>query len=718
MRIRRILFALPILVGASFLLAFLVARGNFDRRINQLVVSSIGDAEKLNPILLTDASSSFIAGLVFNGLVKYDETQKHLIGELAHHWTVTQKTFVYLDPSAGLTSTDAAERLGAHLGREGRATYKVEGIEPIGPTSLVVHLATAGKAIEKPLLAALPSGAVAPITLVTVRLDTRAALPDGAPLSSNILGSRLKKSLEEKPLRAGRLLELDPEHSGRLILKVLGPAELTVERVEGLIATLTKDAGRPPDKPVGSVINREVLVADHRPSITFFLRDGVRWHDGAPFSAEDVKFTYEKLMDERTQTVRRPNFELVSSVEVIDPLTVRVTYKRPYAPSLEAWGIGIIPKHLLADDPDINTASFNRRPIGTGAFKFYEWVSDEQITVVANEDYWEGRPLLDRIAFRIIPEAALKELEFMTSEVDQDNPQPHQYARIAADERFRVFRRVGNGYTYIGWNLTNPLFADRKVRRALTHAINREEIIEYILHGLGVIATGPFPPQMWYANNDIRPLAYDPALAKRLLAEAGWRDTDGDGILDKDGRPFRFRLITNNGNVARQNVTVLVQRQLREVGIDVEILLYEWSVFISRKINPRDFEACVLGWSLGLDPDIYEIWHSSQGEKGFNFVGYDNPAVDRLIEEGRTEYDQATRTRIYRKIHRLIHEDQPYTFLFVGEGTPALHRGAFKLLETAPDGRELLRPIDMPKAGLFYHLIRWMRTTGPVLTPS
>ncbi|MEE9519004.1 MAG: peptide ABC transporter substrate-binding protein, partial [bacterium] len=149
-----------------------------------------------------------------------------------------------------------------------------------------------------------------------------------------------------------------------------------------------------------------------------------------------------------------------------------------------------------------------------------------------------------------------------------------------------------------------------------------------------------------------------------------------------------------------------------------EILLYEWSVFISRIINPRDFEACVLGWSLGLDPDIYEIWHSSQAEKGFNFVGYDNPAVDRLIEEGRTEYDQATRTRIYRKIHRLIHEDQPYTFLFVGEGTPALHRGAFKLLETAPDGRELLQPIEMPKAGLFYHLIRWMRTTGPVLTPS
>ncbi len=168
----------------------------------------------------------------------------------------------------------------------------------------------------------------------------------------------------------------------------------------------------------------------------------------------------------------------------------------------------------------------------------------------------------------------------------------------------------------------------------------------------------------------------------------------------------------------RQNVAVLVQRQLRQVGIDVEILLYEWSVFISRKIIPRDYEACVLGWSLSLDPDVYEIWHSSQTEKGFNFVGYSNPEVDRLIEEGRTEYDRAVRRRIYRKIHRLIHEDQPYTFLFVGEGTPALHKGDFQLVEVGPDGREVLKTITMPKAGLFYHLIRWKRVGGAELTPT
>jgi peptide/nickel transport system substrate-binding protein len=705
MLIRRLLFASPALVAAAFVVAFFVARGNFHRKINQLVVSSIGDAEKLNPILLTDSASSFISGLVFNGLAKYNEDQSRLIGELATRWTINQTTRVHLDPASGISSADAAGRLRARLGREGLATYSVEAVEAEGPRTLVVKLATAGKAIEKPLRAALPDGAVVPLTLVTIQVDTKASLPGGESLSAKLLAERLSLSLEGRPLEEGRLLEADPEHSGRLVLKALGPPEPLVGRVDALAGELTKEAGREADKPVAFVANREELLADHEPVITFFLREGVRWHDGAPFGAEDVKFTYEMVMDERTQTVRRPNFELVRSVEVLGPLTL-------------AWGIGIIPKHILEKEPNINTASFNRRPVGTGPFKFHSWVSDEQITVVANDEYWEGRPRLDRVAFRIIPEVALKELEFMTGEVDQDSPQPHQYGRYVADERFQVFRQLGNGYTYIGWNLTNPLFSDLKVRRALTHAINREEIIEYLLHGLGVIATGPFPPQMWYANNDIQPLVYDPALSKRLLAEAGWRDTDGDGILDKDGRPFRFKLITNQGNVVRQNVSVLVQRQLREVGMDVEILLYEWSVFISRKIVPRDYEACVLGWSLSLDPDVYEIWHSSQAEKGFNFVSYDNQEVDRLIEEGRTEYDRLVRTRIYREIHRLIHEDQPYTFLFVGEGTPALKRGAFKILEGGPDGGETFEKITMPKAGLFYHLIRWTRVGGAELSPG
>jgi peptide/nickel transport system substrate-binding protein len=262
------------------------------------------------------------------------------------------------------------------------------------------------------------------------------------------------------------------------------------------------------------------------------------------------------------------------------------------------------------------------------------------------------------------------------------------------------------GYTYVGYNLKNPLFQDKRVRRALTHAINREEIVRYVLYDLGMVATGPFPNQLWYWNPRVKPIPYDRQKARELLAEAGWKDTHGDGILERDGRPFRFTLITNSGNDIRRDVAVLVQRQLREIGIDVTIELYEWSVFLNDFIDVKHFDACILGWSLSVDPDAYEIWHSSQIDKGFNFVSYQNLEVDRLLEEGRREYDHEKRKKIYWRIHELIAEDQPYTFLFVPLSLSALQKRFF-LLEKDTRGKKHLREIQMEKAGLLYDIIKW-----------
>jgi peptide/nickel transport system substrate-binding protein len=204
----------------------------------------------------------------------------------------------------------------------------------------------------------------------------------------------------------------------------------------------------------------------------------------------------------------------------------------------------------------------------------------------------------------------------------------------------------------------------------------------------------------------VKPVPYDPERARQLLAEAGWKDTNGDGILDRQGRPFQLTLITNSGNDTRRDVGVLVQRQLREIGIDVTLELYEWSVFLQDFINARHFDACILGWSLSVDPDAYMIWHSSQIERGFNFISYRNPEVDRLLEEGRREYDTEKRKQIYWRIHELIAEDQPYTFLFVPLGISALQK-KFALLEKDAAGKEILCPIRMEKAGLMYDLIKW-----------
>jgi peptide/nickel transport system substrate-binding protein len=441
------------------------------------------------------------------------------------------------------------------------------------------------------------------------------------------------------------------------------------------------------------------------PVITFHLKQGVVWHDGKDFTADDVKFTYDKIMDEKTNTVRRSDFELVKKAEVLDPYTFRVTYTQPFSPGLATWGIGIIPKHLL-ENVDINTAPFNRRPVGTGPFRFVDWVSDEKIVVEANRRYFEGRPGLNGIVYRIIPEAALNEMEILTRGVDYSGVFPYEYRRMTQVPFLKAYSQPSLGYTYIGYNFKNPLFQDRRVRQAMTYAINRQEIVQYVLYGLGEVATGPFPNQMWYWNPNIKPIPYDPQKALQLLAEAGWKEKNSDGVLVKDGKPFKFTLITNSGNDTRRDVGVLVQRQLKEIGIDVTLELYEWSVFLKDFINAKHFDACILGWSLSVDPDAYEIWHSSQIEKGFNFISYWNPEVDRLWEEGRREYDMDKRKKIYWKIHELIAEDQPYTFLFVPLAISAL-QNKFILREKDAKGKETFHEIKMEKAGLLYDLVKW-----------
>lgn len=615
MLIKRILFSLPIFMALFFLISFLMAKENFHKQVNQLILSSIGDAEKLNPVLATDSASSDINSFIFNGLVKYNENQE-LIGDLAESWKVEQVSTFHLQPGSILTGQEVV--------------------------------------------------------------------------------ARLKTSLTPDDLDRAKLVEIKAKSHGD-------------------VEVFLKTAGRDFEKEIFKVIpETEFQSVEHHPIITFYLRKNVRWHDGYPFTAEDVKFTYDTIMDEKTMTVRRPMFELVQHVNILDPYRVQVVYKKPFSPSLESWGIGMIPKHIL-EGQDINTAPFNRHPIGTGPFKFKEWIADEKITLIANEDYFEGRPYLDQISYRIIPESSLAEMEFAVEGVDYYEPQPHQVRRFLQDDRYAVYRRLSNAYTYIGWNQRVDLFKDKRVRQALTYATDRQKIVENILYGLGVVSTGPFPPQMWYFNPHVKPLEYNLDKARELLAESGWKDTDGDGILDKDGKPFKFSLITNNGNVARQNIAVLVQRQLKELGIQVEIALYEWAVFIRDRINTRNFEACVLGWSLGLDPDIYEIWHSSQIKDGFNFVGYQNPEVDALIEAGRTEYDREKRKEIYRKIQALIYEDQPYTFLYVPEEIAALHKGEFKIKRVNDQGEVILEDISMTPVGLFYHLNKWYRTGGTLL---
>ncbi len=434
--------------------------------------------------------------------------------------------------------------------------------------------------------------------------------------------------------------------------------------------------------------------------ITFHLRHDVRWHDGKPLTAADVLFTYQMFVDPETPTAYAESYRQVAHAEVIDPFTFRVVYTKPYAPALGSWGIGIHPKHLLEGltGDELAKSELTRNPIGTGPFRFKEWVSGEKLVLEANDDYFEGRPYLKRVVYRIIPDQSTQLLELLSGGLDYMSLNPIQYKTQtdlpAFKRRYKKYRYLAFGYTYLGYNLKRPLFKDRRVRQALSYAINKQELVDGVLLGLGEVATGPYKTDTWVYNDQVAKYDYNPEKARTLLSEAGWRDSDGDGTLDKDGRPFEFTIVTNQGNDLRIKTGEIIQRRFKEIGVDVKLRVIEWAAFLKEFINPGNFDATILGWTGGPEPDQYNIWHSSKtGPRELNFVGFKNAEVDRLLEAGRRTFDQGERKKIYDRFQEILAEEQPYTFLYLRDALPAV-ASRIQGIEPAP-------------AGISYNFIRW-----------
>lgn len=420
-------------------------------------------------------------------------------------------------------------------------------------------------------------------------------------------------------------------------------------------------------------------VSEDGKKITFHLRKDVKWHDGAPFTSADVMFGYKTIISPDIPTAYAEDYLQVSKAEAPDDYTFIVYYDKPFAPALGSWAssIPVLPKHLL-EGKDITKSELSRHPIGTGPYKFVEWKTQERIILEANPDYFEGEPWIKRYVFRVIPDTATQFLELKAGGIDQMSLTPIQYLKQTGTQEFKEnfykFKFLANGYTYLGYNLTRDLFKDVRVRRALTHAINKKEIIEGALLGLGRPATGPYKPGVWAYNPNVMKYEYSPEKAKKLLAEAGWKDTDGDGILDKNGKKFEFTIVTNQGNNQRKKAGEIIQRRLQDVGISVKLRVLEWASFIKEFINKREFDATILGWALSPEPDQYDIWHSSKtGESEFNFVTFKNDEVDALLEKGRRTFDIEERKKAYFRIQEILADEQPYTFLYVGEALPVVN---------------------------------------------
>ena len=430
--------------------------------------------------------------------------------------------------------------------------------------------------------------------------------------------------------------------------------------------------------------------------ITFHLRHGVKWHDGQEFTSRDVLYTYRVTVDPKTPTAYSEDFKQVQSAQAVDPYTFRVRYAKPFAPALASWGVPILPAHLL-EGKDITKSPLARSPIGTGPFIFKEWIPGQRLTLVANADYYEGAPYLARYIYRIIPDSSTMYMELKAGGIDLMGLSPVQYQRQTNTHeflaRFNKYRYPAAAYTYLGYNLRLPLFQDRRVRQAITCAINKEEIVQGVLLGMGKIAHGPYKPGTWAYKEQVPDPGYDPARARVLLQQAGFL-MGGDGILAKDGKPLSFTIMTNQGNDQRSKCAQIIQKRLKKVGIEVKIRVLEWSSFLTNFIDKGRFEAVLLGWTISPDPDQYDIWHSSKTEpKELNFIQFKNPEVDRLLVEGRGTFDVKKRRACYYKFQDILAREQPYTFLYVPDALPVVS-SRFRGIEPAPEG-------------IMHNLIKW-----------
>jgi len=429
-------------------------------------------------------------------------------------------------------------------------------------------------------------------------------------------------------------------------------------------------------------------ISNNQKTITFKLKKGLKWQDGKPLTSSDVLFTWKLITNPNTRTPYASDYQLVIKAEAPNPLTFQITYADSYAPALDTWAsLHILPKHILENE-DINNTFFSRNPIGSSYYKLDNWISGQQVTLKANDKSILGPPFIEKLISRIIPDTSSQFLELTADNIDLMNINPIQYQRVFPakkdlQRKIELYKELGNGYTYLGFNLKKAPFNDIKVRQALNYAIDKEEIIKGVLLGLGESISSPYKPGTRWNNPNLNSYPYNPKKALKLLNEAGYTK-NSKNVLLKEGKPLQFEIITNQ-NKQREMTAVLIQRRLQEIGVEVSIRVIEWASFVNRFIKTGDFDVVVLGWSLSLDPDQYNIWHSSQQGPGqFNFLGYSNKNVDKLLEVGRKELNLLKREKIYHEFSKYLLEDSPIVYLYAGYSLSAVHKRVKGIKQPSP----------------------------------
>ncbi len=415
--------------------------------------------------------------------------------------------------------------------------------------------------------------------------------------------------------------------------------------------------------------------------LTVRLREDVRWSDGEPTTAEDVAFTFRRAKDPDVPFPNRSYFDRWESVEVVDEYTLRFRLRPHYGYMLGWAETAIMPAHVLGD---VDPSELRSHPFGAGEavtngpFRLAEHRPQERWTFTANPEFPEalgGPPEIERLVYRIVPEPSARLAELRAGRVHMVPTLSAEAASgLEGEPEVVVETHPRPAYTFIVWNTRRELFASPRVRRALTMALDREGILRSVRGGHGSVAGGPVGPWHWAHDTAWRPLPHDPDSARSLLAAEGWRDRDGDGVRERDGRDFSFELLTNPGS-ERRDIAVMVQSDLGEVGVEVSPRSRESTAMASSLTRPeREFDAAVLSWVRDILVDDEDLWACDRRDAPYQFTGYCNPTVDAVLDTAARARDREERRRLLRRYHELVGADQPYTFLYHETGLSARRR--------------------------------------------
>lgn len=390
----------------------------------------------------------------------------------------------------------------------------------------------------------------------------------------------------------------------------------------------------------------------------FHMRQGLTFHDGEAVTAEDVVYTFQSILDESFGAPNRALYVPISSVTARDPRTVEFKLTEAYAPFLSYMDIGIVPQHV-AENP---SSDFANKPIGAGPFKFVSWQKNNRIELAAFEGYWQGGPKLAGVNLLIVPDNTVRATALETGDLDLIHSplSPQDVERLKSTEGVAVSEQTALGYTYLNFNTADPILSDANVRRAIAQLVDKAIISEEIYQGMDKPGRSPLVPNTWWYS-EVTDHPFNPDGAADLLATAGWQDTDGDGVLDKDGRKLSLVLKTHSEDPNRIQVVEYLQNVLGANGVEASVETAEFPTFFDSLMN-HDYQIALVGWLRLVDPD-YAMYNQFRCGGTSNYGQYCNPRVDELLQQGRLTIDPNERVGIYKQAAQIVVDEMAYDVL-------------------------------------------------------